>query len=465
VTDAIQEIVSRLRQRGCEPKQNGDGYWAFCPVHDPNKRGSMNLSVKLQNGLPSLKCLSNCDPSVIRSEIGLGAPRPATAAAATAQPSRPSMPGTAKEERQKEVERQLSAYKPKTFGEVSQAVGSLVHLWPNWFLIGNLSMVYSKPKFGKTRVYIRLIKTLWFAETWPDGAANIWPAGSKTLIIPYDRNHQEIAAEMKLLGIPDEAAICPHDPSDPLGVSLLDLCDPFMVDIIDRILTTDKTIKLVVVDTLTYASNKSLSKPEDMKAVLDGIITLAAKHAVAMLVLIHENRDGEALGRRICERARVLMKLERYSESDPTRLRLFVKESNFKERPALTVVHKDTGVEFEKDQGQAGSTANLSRCYDCARYLVDYLWKKGVGVEVEFGTVIDALGHAGYAGTINEENRWSDRKLFSRAVSALNDEVEALQDLRAFKIERREGSQFGRKRPVILYSLKCDQVQPTGAAY
>jgi hypothetical protein len=366
-------------------------------------------------------------------------------------PKRSKANGTASQDSQP----LLDAYKPKTFGDIASNIGTLKHLWQNWLVIGNLSMIYSKPKHGKTRVYIRWIKTLWYAEQWPDGTPNEWPAGTKTLVIPYDRNHQEIADTMQAMKIPDEAAVCPYDPRDPLGLSLLDISAPLMVAILDKILSEDKAIKLVVVDTLTYASNKSLSKPEDMKEILDQVMRLAAKHGVAALVLIHENREGEALGRRISERARVLMKLERYSDNDPTKLRLYVKESNFKERPALSVTHTDTGIDFTADQGSV--TGGATRCYDCARFLVDYLRKKGLNVQVDFGTLIDALGLAGFAGTMNSDNRWSDRKLFSRAVNAINDEVEALKDLWRFKIVRREEPRI-RGKPVITYRL--DQEMP-----
>ncbi|HEV3311518.1 MAG TPA: hypothetical protein VG815_13480, partial [Chloroflexota bacterium] len=268
----------------------------------------------------------------------------------------------------------------------------------------------------------------------------------------------EIAAEMKRMGIPDEAAVCPHDPRDPTGVSLLSITDPLMLAILAKCLADDRAIKLLVVDTLTYASEKSLSKPEDMKAILDSIMTLAIKRGVAVLVLIHENKEGEALGRRICERARVLMRLERYSESDPTRLRLYVKESNFKERPALTVVHTDTGIEFESDKGQTGGGAD--RRDACARWLADYLWAKGVNVEVDYGTFIGAAGNAGYAGELSADGRrWSNPKLLDRAIKAINDEVESLANLRQFKILRREQAKFGRSRPIVLYWLTAEGVQ------
>ena len=42
----------------------------------------------------------------------------------------------------------------------------------------------------------------------PDGGENRSPKGTKTLVLPYDRNHSEIEKEMRLAGIPDEAAVC-----------------------------------------------------------------------------------------------------------------------------------------------------------------------------------------------------------------------------------------------------------------
>jgi hypothetical protein len=353
-----------------------------------------------------------------------------------------------------EAGRLLAAYKPKTFGQIAKATGELRHLWLNWLVLGNVSMVYSKPKIGKTRFYIALIKHLWFASQWPDGASNDWPAGTKTLIIPYDRNHAEIAAEMKLLGIPDQAAVCPSDPRDPTGLSLLSLNDLLMEKVLSKTLADDKRIRLIVIDTLTYASEKSLCKPEDMKAILDGVMVLAAQYAVAVLALIHENREGKALGRRICERARVLMRLERYSETDATRLRLFVEESNFKDRPALTVIHTDAGVVFEAVE--ASPRVASDRRNSCARWIMDFFFGlNGIGTEVDFATLIDAAGKAGFAGSFNSiENRWSDRQLLSRAIKAINEKDPAIADLHVFRLAREERPRPGRSKPLIVYRLE-----------
>jgi hypothetical protein len=345
----------------------------------------------------------------------------------------------------------LAGYKPRTFGAITAAIGEIVHLWPNWLVIGNLSMVYSKPKAGKTRVYIRIIKALWYAERWPDGAENTWPEGCKTLVIPYDRNHQEIDAERKRGDIPDEAMLCPSDPRDPDGIRLLSLDDPLMLAVLEKSLKDDPAIRLIVVDTLTYASEKSLSKPEDMKLILDEIMVLAARYRVAVWLLIHENKEGKALGRRIDERARVLQKIERYSEDDPKKLRFWVYDGNFPERPALTATHTDKGIVFSEDGGATDSQAN--RRDACARWVVQYLLGRP-SHEVEYGMLMDALGDAGFAGTFNKsENRWSDRKLFNRAIDGINGKDDALKDLHRYSLDRREESRPGYRWPVITYRL------------
>ena len=71
---------------------------------------------------------------------------------------------------------------------------------------------------------------------------------------------------MQKAGISDEAAVCPHDPRDSTGISLIPLDDPFMIRVLAKVLTDDAAIKLIIVDTLTYASGKSLYRPEDMKS-------------------------------------------------------------------------------------------------------------------------------------------------------------------------------------------------------
>jgi hypothetical protein len=377
-----------------------------------------------------------------------------------ASSAKPLSRGQTEAEQEKKTETLLAIYKPKTFGTIGKAIGELKHLWENWLVLGNLSMIWSKPKVGKTRVYIAIIKHLWFQIVWPDGKANNWPVGTKTLVLPYDRNHAEIANEMRLAGIPDEAAVCPYDPRDESGISLLSLTDPLMMRILDKTLADDPSILLIVVDTLTYASDKSLSKPEDMKAVLDGIMILAQKQNRAVLLLIHENREGGALGIRITERARVLIKLERYNESDHSRLRMYVKDSNFPKKPALTVTHTDEGITFERDKGEVGKVAD--RRDECARWLVEYFWKKGVRFEVDYGTLINAAGEAGFAGTLDpSENRWSDRKLLSRAIAGINDEVPALSDLHQFKIRRREEKRINRTRDLILFRLEAEGYVPS----
>ena len=350
-------------------------------------------------------------------------------------------------EEEKKRDALLASYKPTSFGKVSKELGGLHHLWLNWLVEGLLSMVFSKPKIGKTRTYIQFIKILWESLQWPDGAANDAPKGSKTLVLPYDRNHLEIAEAMEKAGIPDEAAVCPHDPRDPLGVSLLAMDDPLMKRVLAKILADDHMIKLIIVDTLTYASGKSLYKPEDMKALLDDIMELAARHKCALLVLVHENKEGEALGRRIGERARIHWHLERINESDSSKLRLTVKNSNFVTPKPLLVTHEVDGVTFQS--GNALVEASKTIRERCARWLVDYLNQKhGIGVKVDYGTVIRAAGDVGYAGTWDPINRrWSAPTIVNDAVMGINERKPEWQDLHVYTVHKEKlpgGGRYGK---------------------
>ena len=228
-----------------------------------------------------------------------------------------------------------------------------------------------------------------------------------------------------------------------------------MIRVLAKVLTDDAAIKLIIVDTLTYASGKSLYRPEDMKSLLDAVMELAMRHKCALLVLVHENKEGEALGRRIGERARIHWHLQRVNEADHKVLRLYVKESNWGEHPALLVTHEEKGVTFGKDKG----TVPADRRRDCACWLVDYLFKKGPGVEVDYGTLINAAGEAGFAGDLTETDksrRWSNPNLMTRTIVALNDETKDLDDLRDFKIKKREVQVPNRNKPRIVYWLATD---------
>ena len=72
----VELVLQHLRQQRWEPQKNGDGYWAFCPIHDRRKR-DMNLSIKAdEHGQGIINCLAGCDPAAILSEIGLSEPSP-----------------------------------------------------------------------------------------------------------------------------------------------------------------------------------------------------------------------------------------------------------------------------------------------------------------------------------------------------------------------------------------------------
>lgn len=249
------------------------------------------------------------------------------------------------------VEGKLKGYRIRTFEDVDKAIGDIIHLWENWIVCGNINMLFSKQKVGKSRFYLSLVKSLWFGTAWPDETENPWPPGIKTIIVPYDSNSGEINRDLKKWGVPLKAAIYPSDPDDPKGLSILDLQSPKMADVLEFICENEPNVKLLIVDTLTYASARNLCKPEDVKVLTDPLMRIAEKYKIAPLLLVHESGGGQAYGLHIGGRARIHIRLERYSEDDWKKVRLYVKETNFPERPALTMFHESDGIRFGPDEG------------------------------------------------------------------------------------------------------------------
>ncbi|WP_165245535.1 AAA family ATPase [Paludisphaera soli] len=386
---------------------------------------------------------------------GIPAARPSTpeadalAAKLEAEAARPKASRAPREARAK-AERAArlrdSGYRGRKPREISESLGGLRPLWEGWLYLGEMSMLRSGPKVGKTRICMTIARDLYGRDAWGDGAPNPY-RGGRTLVLPYDKNVAELDEELMKLGVQDAVTI-PTDPDDEAGLRVPDLDDPRLIDLLDYLIEQDPAHRLIVVDTLTYGAHLSLGKPEDMKRMLDPIMDLAARRSVALLVLIHENRQGGALGRRITERARVLWSLKRRGEEDRSRLRLAVEESNFKARPALDVEHAEAGVVFSP----VGREARPAHEADaCARWIVDRL--RRARRPVGWVELADAAGAAGLIGRVGPDGRWTDRRKIDRAIARVNAPAPSLVDL-GVVVEVEKRREPGRTRALSVYSLR-----------
>ena len=134
-------------------------------------------------------------------------------------------------------------------------------------------------------------------------------------------------------------------PDDPTGG--LDLDDPETLATLEaRIVASG--VRLVIIDTVGMVTGRNLCRPEEARAFFAPIIELAAKTGVAFLGLTHLSKDGGALGRRIVEKARVVMKMTCPDPEGQRNRRRFWIDKTAVQRPApLGITMGSAGNEYD----------------------------------------------------------------------------------------------------------------------
>jgi hypothetical protein len=232
-----------------------------------------------------------------------------------------------------------------TLEDIASIMSSQPWLWSGWIASGVLNVLASDPGVGKTRFALDLARRLWFGLPWPDGQTNTLPARSRTLWIQGDRNFAEMLQCARDFGLPDHAVVLGSSPDDPTGS--LDLDDPATLAAIeDRIVAAG--VSLVVIDTVGMTTSRNLTRPEEAREFFAPIIELAAKTGVAFLGLTHLSMNKEALGRRIVEKARVVMMMTQPDpEGKPDRRRLWVAKTAVQKPPPLGITMKADGNDYD----------------------------------------------------------------------------------------------------------------------
>ena len=104
----------------------------------------------------------------------------------------------------------------------------------------------------------------------------------------------------------------------------------------------------MIIDTVGMATARNLCRPEEARAFFGPLIDLAGETGVAVLGLTHLSKGGEALGRRIVEKARVVLKMTQPDpEGQPDRRRLWVDKTAVMKPPALGITMGDAGNEYD----------------------------------------------------------------------------------------------------------------------
>ncbi len=216
--------------------------------------------------------------------------------------------------------------------------------WPGWIPRGRVSGVGGFEGAGKTRFALDLARRAYHGLPWPDGQAMTLPAGSKSLWICGDGHQEEIADAARKMKLPLNSILFNASPEDPCtGV---DLDDPAAIESLDAFLEISAA-PLVFVDTLTNSTSRDLCRQTDVKSLLSPLQEIAQRRQVAIVVLLHLSRAGQALGRRTKGLTRTLIHLDCPDPGHPTRLRLWVEKSFDVKPPALSVTIGAGGNEYD----------------------------------------------------------------------------------------------------------------------
>ncbi|MFO0892555.1 MAG: AAA family ATPase, partial [Isosphaeraceae bacterium] len=200
---------------------------------------------------------------------------------------------------------------------------------------------------GKTRFLLDLARILYLGLPWPDGQPATLPAGTRTLWLCADGHQDEIAETLPGFGLPDDAVVFPAHPDEPYDGTSLD--DGELVGEGGILEEAIREVRpgLVVVDTLTNATARDLCAQAQMKSLKDPLVRLVQRHGINIVLSLHLNKEGQALGRRVRGITRTLIHLECPDPARSGRLRLWVEKSYGMKPPALGVTMGEHGNTYD----------------------------------------------------------------------------------------------------------------------
>jgi hypothetical protein len=233
--------------------------------------------------------------------------------------------------------------RPANAADLKTAAEGVEWAWENWIPVGRVSGIAGPEGTGKTRLAMDLARRAHGGLPAPDGQALNIPAGSPSLWICGDGHQDELAEAARKMGIPLEAILFNTLPEDPYGGTSLD--DPEAIESLDEFVGISGA-KLVYVDTLTNATSRDLCRQNEVGPLLAPLQEIAQRHAIAVVLLQHVSREGQALGRRSKGLTRTLLHLACPDPDRPTELRLWVEKSFAVKPPALGVIMGETGNEY-----------------------------------------------------------------------------------------------------------------------
>lgn len=246
-------------------------------------------------------------------------------------------------------------------------------IWPKWIPLGVLTGLAAEPGTGKTRFAVDLARRLALALPWPDDAENTFPAGSRTLWVPSDNHHAELAGLTEEYGFSPDLLFLNATKRDPFTGTNLEAADDYRN--LERRIARIKPV-LVIVDTILNTTTKSSYSPEDAKAIYKPLQEIANRQQVAIICVTHLSRTGQALGRRILGQCRTVIHLDKPDPEQEHRRRLWVEKTFSLMPPWMGVTMGTGGNQYDLDppkppeiQLEPGAQKMPSRLRECTEWL------------------------------------------------------------------------------------------------
>lgn len=291
-----------------------------------------------------------------------------------------------------------------TIADLARAGAEVSWLWEGWLPRGVLVAIAAEGGTGKTRFCADLVRRVRHGMGWPDGMPIDLPRESKALWVVSDNHHDEMVTLCRSFDI-EESVLVNAWKGDPYGgVNLEEACD--FRDLELRVQKIRPAF--VVVDTVGNATDRNLSRQEDARAFYQPLQVIARRNKVCILCLTHLNAAGKFLGRRVLEKVRVALRMDKPDPKDARRA-LEVVKTNSKKPASLGVTMGDGGNEYDdsppiapepSEPGMAGYASGRSgagrppvACDACTTWLRDRLAEGAVRVSV-LRDEAERLGHS-----------------------------------------------------------------------
>lgn len=242
---------------------------------------------------------------------------------------------------------EMSADDVATVDDLIRAGSEVRWAWELWIPIGVLTALAAPAGTGKTRFCCDLLRRIRHGLPWPDGREITLPPDSRSLWVVADNHHDQLVELAVKWGLADVLRLNASK-SDPYGGVILETVEDYLM-----LEARVKAVRpaFVFIDTVGNSTDKSLSRQEDAKAYYQPLQVMARRHACAVVCVTHLNATGQFLGRRVLEKVRVALKLEKFKGEK--RLRLEAPKSFAREPAPLGVTMGDDGSEYDTDPPEA----------------------------------------------------------------------------------------------------------------